>query len=305
MTRRNLPLVVLWMGGALVSFSVSAVVVRVLTPTLGIFEILTLRSAIGIALLLGAAWAMPRLRPGLRLRRPWLHLARNVPHSFGQAGWAYGITLLPLATVFALEFTSPVWLALLAVIFLGERMTLPRAGAVLLGLIGVLVVLRPGMAAIEPASLAVLAAAFSFALTGVLTKKLTGSESTFSILLWMNVIQLPLHLAFSDLFFVGRIEGWQAWGIAGVGLSGVASHLCLTQAYRYGDATIVIPLDFLRIPLIAFVGAIFYGERLDLFVFLGAALIVAGILLNLTAEARRPDEVATSSRRPGSGPESG
>lgn len=305
MTARNLPLVVLWMSGALVTFSVSAVVVRVLTPTLGIFEILTLRSVLGIALLLGAAWAVPRLRPGLRLRHPWLHLARNVPHTFGQAGWAYGITLLPLATVFALEFTSPVWLALLAVIFLGERMTLPRAGAVLLGLIGVLVVLRPGLAAIQPASLAVLAAAFSFALTGVLTKKLTGSESTFSILFWMNVIQLPLHLLFSDPLFVSRIEGWQAWGIAGVGLSGVASHLCLTQAYRYGDATIVIPLDFLRIPLIAFVGAIFYGERLDLFVFLGAALIVAGILLNLSAEARRPAPAATSSRRPGSGPESG
>lgn len=305
MPPRNLPLVVLWMSGALVSFSLSAVVVRLLTPTLRIFEILTLRSLIGIAVLLGAALAVPSLRPGLRLRHPGLHLLRNVPHSFGQAGWAYAITAMPFATVFALEFTSPVWLAILAVIFLGERMTLPRIASVGLGLVGVLVVLRPGVAAIQPASLAVLAAAFSFALTGVVTKKLTASESTFAILFWMNVVQLPIHLLFSDPLFPARIEGWQLWAVVGMGVSGITSHLCLTQAYRHGDATIVIPLDFLRIPLIALVGAAFWGERLDLFVFAGAAIIVAGLLLNLSAEARRPDPAsATSSRTPGSGPAS-
>lgn len=301
MTRRNLPFVVLWMAGALVSFSTSAIVVRVMRPTLGVFEILTLRSVLGIAILLAAAGLVPRLRPGLRLRRPGLQLLRNVPHSFGQAAWAYAVTVMPFATVFALEFTAPVWLSILAVLFLGERMTPPRIAAVVLGLLGVLVILRPGLAIIQPASLAVLAAAFSFAVTGVVTKKLTATLSTFSILLWMNVIQLPIHLLFSDPAFPGRIEAWQLWGVVGVGASGVASHLCLTQAYRYGDATVVIPLDFLRIPLIALVGAVFYGERLDLFVFAGAAIIVSGILLNLAAEARRPDGAATSSQTPGSG----
>ena len=308
MSQRNLALVVLWMSGALFSFTVSAVVVRVLRPTLAIFEMLAIRSFLGIAILLAAAWIWPSLRPGLRLRRPLLHLLRNVPHVLGQAGWAYGITILPFATVFALEFTSPVWLAILAVIFLGERLSVPRIGAVLLGLAGVMVVLRPGLVTLQPASLAVLAAAFSFALTGVVTKALTATQSTFAILFWMNVIQLPLNLAASDPLFVTRIEPWQIWGALGAGVSGVTSHLCLTQAYRHGDATLVIPLDFLRIPLIAAIGWLFYGERLDVMVFLGAGIIVSGILWSLLAEARRPAVAtgggaaiadATSSRRPG------
>lgn len=287
MTQRNLPLVVLWSFGALISFSTTAIAARTLAASLGVFEILAVRSALGLAIL-GLAFASPRLRPKLRLRRPLLHLLRNVPHMLGQAGWAYAVLALPLSTAFALEFTAPLWVTVMAVLFLGERMSVPRAGAVILGLVGVIVVLRPGLEAFQPAALAMLAAAFTFGIVGVVTKELTKTETTLSILFWMNAIQFPLNLLGSDPGFVLRLAPTDAWAVLALGVSGVASHLCFTQAYRYGDATVVVPLDFMRISTIAFVGWLLYGERLDLFVFLGAAIMVSGIVWSLASEARRP-----------------
>lgn len=293
MNGRNLPLVVLWMTGTVVSFSVSAVSVRVLSRTLGIFEFLSLRSAVGIVVLAAIALAGPGGFRRLALRRPALQLFRNAAHTAGQAAWAYGITLLPLATVFALEFTSPVLVAILALVVLRERLSVARIGAVILGLAGVLVVLRPGIAVFQPASFWVLGSALAFASVAIATKMLTATESTLGILFWMNMIQLPLNLLGSEPLFIARIEPSQWGGVVAFCVSGLTSHLCLTQAYRHGDASMVVPLDFLRIPLIALVGWELYGEPLDPFVFLGAALIVGGISWNLFAEGRRPLEAPT------------
>ena len=195
--------------------------------------------------------------------------------------------LLPLATVFALEFTAPAWALLLAMPVLGERMTASRIGAVVLGLMGVLVIVRPGLATFQPAALLVLLAALGFANTLILTKKLTRTDTTFAIIFWMNLIQLPLALIGSNPLFVTKLAFADLAPALAVGISGLASHYCLANAFRWGDASVVVPLDFLRIPLIAVVGWWLYGERLDPLVFSGAALIVAGILWNLRSEAAR------------------
>jgi drug/metabolite transporter (DMT)-like permease len=195
------------------------------------------------------------------------------------------VTLLPLASVFALEFTSPAWVAVLALLVLGERLTPSRLGVLGLGFAGVLVVLRPGLATFQPASLLVLAAALGYAVASTLTKKLTASTTTFAILFWMNAIQLPMGLAGSDWTFPARLGAADLPALLGVAVSGLVSHFCLTNAFRAGDATLVVSLDFVRIPLIALVGRVVYGERLDPFVFVGAALIVGGIVWNLRAEA--------------------
>lgn len=276
------------MSGALLCFATMAVSVRELADALNVFEMLSMRSASGILMLLGLALARPELHHLLRTRRLSLHAVRNVFHFGAQVGWAQGIVLLPLATVFALEFTTPIWVAVLAVILLGERMTLSRAGTVALGFLGVLVILRPGAGSFQPAAFLVLAAAVGFAATSVATKRLTASDATFTILFYMNLIQLPLNLAFSDPLFLLKLNPGHILPSLGVALCGLASHYCLTNAFRFGDAVIVVPLDFLRIPLIAVVGWLVYREALDWAVFLGAALIVAGILWNLLAEARRP-----------------
>ena len=275
------------MTGALLSFSTMAVSIRGLSGALSIFEILTARSVLALVILLSIAALRPELRAGLRPRRMGLNLLRNSIHFGSQFAWALSITLLPFATVFALEFSMPVWVAILAVIFLGERLTPGRIGVIVLGLIGVLMILRPGLEAFRPASLLVLGAAFGFATFNILTKKLTATESTFGIVFWMNAMQLPMGLAGSDPFFILKVGIAQLPWLLGVGIAGLSAHYCLANAFRSGDATLVLPLDFLRLPLIAIIGWLFFGEALDLFVFVGALLMVIGILWNLGSETKR------------------
>ena len=288
MTDNKIARVVLWMVGALLSFSVMAVSIRELSRGgLSIFEILAIRS--GVALfVLGTLLAVRKdLRVHALPRRMGLNLFRNTVHYASQYSWALSLTMLPLATVFALEFTMPAWTAVLAVWFLHERMTPSRLGVVILGLIGVLVILRPGIAGFNPAAILVLLAAFGYAITMITTKQLTKTETTFGIVFWMAVIQLPLSLIGSDPTVFLRFEPRHILPAIGVGMAGLTSHYCLSNAFRSGDATLVVPLDFMRIPLIAVVGWAFYGERLDVFVLLGAMIIVSGVLWNLRSEVAR------------------
>jgi drug/metabolite transporter (DMT)-like permease len=211
---------------------------------------------------------------------------RNGTHFIANNCWTFGVIALPLATVFAIEFMMPVWAGLLAVLLLGERFTLRRAGSIVLGLIGVLVILRPGVEALNPAALAVLVASFGYAASNIATKKLIPVQSTIAILFWMNVMQIVMALPGIDLQFLLRLSSQQWIWALGIAFGGTFAHYCLTNALRVADAIVVIPLDFLRIPLIALVGWMFYGERLDLLVFAGAGIIVSGIVWNLRAEMR-------------------
>jgi drug/metabolite transporter (DMT)-like permease len=285
-TQRNLPAVILWMAGSLFSFSALAVSLRELKPFFSVFEMLSLRCAAGLAILLLVTAVRPDLRAGLRRPNVKIHLFRNAIHFLGTYGWAYGVTVLPLALVFALEFTTPAWVALLAVLFLKEKPTRARIVAIVLGFLGVLVILRPGVEGLQPAALVVLGAAVAFGITVTTTKAMTRTESTLAILIGMNALQLPMNLLGADPLFWGRLPDAPLLPVLGVAFAGLSAHWCLTNAYRFGDAIMVVPLDFLRIPLIAVVGFALYAEPLDPLVFLGSALIVAGILYNLRAETR-------------------
>ncbi len=276
------------MVGALLSFSVMAVSIRELARNgLSIFEILAIRSAVALVFLLVLVAMRPELRPYMRPQRMKLNFLRNGVHYASQYAWALSLTMLPLATVFALEFTMPMWTALLAAWLLHENLTPSRLGVVVLGLVGVLVILRPGIASFNPAALLVLSATVGYAITMITTKELTKTETTFGIVFWMAVIQLPLSLAGSDPSVFARLQFSHLLPAIGVGIAGLSSHYCLSNAFRAGDATLVVPLDFLRIPLIAVVGWAFYGESLDIFVLLGALIIIAGVLWNLRAETVR------------------
>jgi drug/metabolite transporter (DMT)-like permease len=282
----NVPAAVLWMTGTLLSFSVTAVSVRELGGVANLFEILMVRSLGGLALLLAVMISQPRLFKELVLRKPVVHLIRNGSHFLASLGWSFAIITLPLATVFAIEFMMPVWAGLLAVIMLGERFSISRAGCIALGFAGVLVIMRPGFEAFQPAALAVLGASLGYAISNIATKKLVPVQQTIAILFWMNLMQVFMALIGTDPAFPMRLTAWQWLAAAGIAVSGTVAHYCLTNALRVADAIVVIPLDFLRIPLIAFVGWMFYGERLDLLVFAGAAIIVSGIIWNLRDEMR-------------------
>jgi len=275
----------LWMMGALASFVGMAIAGRELTAAgIGIFEILLLRSLMGLvivsALLMRSGWAQ------ISARRLGLHVVRNVGHFGGQFGWFYGIAMIPLAEVFAIEFTTPMWTAIIAALLLGERMTRPRLLAIALGIAGVLIMLRPGLAVIHPAALAVLGAAVCYAMSHVLTRKLASTESALAILFYMTVIQLPLALIPAAMHWVTPPPALWLW-LAVVGATGLSAHYCMTRALRLADATVVVPMDFLRLPLIAVAGAVFYGEQLDWFVIAGAAVMVVGNLGNILAERAR------------------
>ncbi len=276
------------MVGALLSFSAMAVSIRQLSAGgLNIFEILAIRSGVALLVLFILLALRPELRPYALPRRMKLNLLRNTVHYASQFAWAVALTMLPLAMVFALEFTMPAWTAILAVWLLGEKMTPSRLGVVVLGLIGVLVILRPGIASFNPAAILVLMAAFGYAVTMIATKKLTATETTFGIIFWMAAIQFPLSLIGTDPSVYLHLGMRHILPAIAVGVAGLSSHFCLSNAFRAGDATLVVPLDFMRIPLIAVVGWAFYGERLDVFVLLGALIIISGVLWNLRAESAR------------------
>ena len=275
----------LWMGGAMLSFAAMAVAARELLRTMGGFETLFLRSLVSFVLVLAL---LPRFGLGvLRTRRFGLHVLRNVLHFGGQYAWVYAIAMLPLATVFAIEFTMPVWTAVLAIPILGERLNRGRTVMLVLGLAGILIILKPGFAVVRPAAFAMLAGSFAYASMNVATKRLAENDSAIAILFYMSAIQLPLGL-------VPALAQWVTPGIAdlpwilAIGAAGLSSHYCLTRALRIADATLVVPIDFLRLPLIAVVGAMFYGERIELSIMLGAAVIFAGTYYSIRRESRKP-----------------
>jgi drug/metabolite transporter (DMT)-like permease len=286
MAQPSMTWVALWMTGALLSFSAGALSVRELAKTISVFDIMSFRSATGLLFLVALAAAWPALWRGLAPRHMKLHVVRNSTHFLAQICWATAITLLPLATVFAIEFTMPAWVALLAVVFLGERMTAGRAARVALCFLGVLVIVRPGLEGFQPAAFLVVVSALAMAVTLIITKKLTATQSTFAILFWMNLMQLPMNLAFSNPSWLLNVDSSMVLPLLGMAVTGLSTHWCLTNAFRCGEATIVVPLDFLRVPFIALVGWWLYGEPLDAFVFAGAALIITGVVWNLQAESR-------------------
>jgi drug/metabolite transporter (DMT)-like permease len=287
-----------WMSGTLLSFIVAALSVRMLSEKLNAFEMMSVRSAGGLIILFLLTVWRPDLLEGLRANRMGLQTVRSIVNFVSQICWTIAVTVLPFATVFALEFTAPAWVALLAVLFLGERMTLSRTIALIVCSSGVLLVLRPGMESFQPTALLVVFGALLFAITAILTKKLIETETTFAIMFWMNLIQFPLNLAGSDPTFIFRIEVPMIPPLMGIAIAALSIHYCLTNAFRCGDALIVIPMDFLRVPLIAAIGWMFYGEHLDIFVFAGAGLIIAGVLWNVRGEAQRKGRVAARPARP-------
>jgi drug/metabolite transporter (DMT)-like permease len=284
-------LVLAWMLGSLVSFAGVALSVRGLQGAMTVFEMLAIRNIGGLVILAGMMLLAPNPQQTVRMARPAIHGLRNVAHFIGQALWVYGVTVLPLATVFAIEFTTPAWVALFAVFFLKERMTLPRAIAIALGFAGVLIILRPGMESFRPEALAVVMAAVFFGIQITTTKFLTGSNATWTIMFWMNLMQLPMNMVANmamghSPLIVGKLDPALWLPALGIAVTGFLAHYCLTNAFRHGDATLVIPIDFLRVPLIALIGWMFYAETPELPVLLGAAVVIGGVCVNLLAEAR-------------------
>jgi drug/metabolite transporter (DMT)-like permease len=273
----------LWMSGTLVSFMAMAVGGRQLSGHMTTFQILFFRSLIGLIIV--GFWLWRSNWQQVLTRHFRVHALRNIAHFGGQFGWFYGIAFIPLAEVFALEFTVPIWTAVLATMLLGERITRARVAAITFGVAGVILILRPGLAVINPASLAVLGGAFGYALSHTLTRKLAQVDTPLAILFYMTLIQLPLGLATSIFEWTTPSIAMLPWIVA-VGVTALSGHYCMARALAIADAIVVVPLDFLRLPLIAVVGALIYHEPLDWLVLAGGGVMFTGNLINIRAEKK-------------------
>ena len=277
----------LWMIGAILAFTSMAIAGRAVSLELDTFEIMLFRSITGFIVVLIAAKVCGTLHQ-INRQQLGLHGLRNLAHFTGQNLWFFALPIIPLTQLFALEFTGPIWVILLAPLVLGEKITRIGALAAVLGAIGVLIVTRPFEAEITLGTLAAGCAAIGFAFTAIFTRKLTRTQSITCIMFWLTGMQAIFGLIGAGYDGDIALPSTDAlpWIIL-IGFAGLIAHFCLTTALSLAPASIVMPIDFVRLPVIAFVGAAFYMEPLDPWVFIGAAVIFGANYMNLSFGAAR------------------
>ena len=276
-----------WMIGTIVSFSSMAVAGREVSYALDTFEIMMYRSLFGLMIVSVVLTATRRWKV-VRVHHLGQHAIRNLAHFTGQNLWFFAVTAIPLAQVFALEFTSPLWVLVLSPLLLGERLTRMRALCALAGFIGILIVARPSPSTVDVGLIAAACAALFFALTNILTKRLTRHESIGGIMFWLTAMQLVMGVAAScwdgDVALPGMAE---LVFVIIIAVAGLTAHFCLTNALAIAPATVVMPFDFVRLPAIAVIGMMLYGEPMDIWIFVGAAVIFGAVYMNVLAETRK------------------
>ncbi|MFT5032309.1 MAG: drug/metabolite transporter (DMT)-like permease [Bacteroidia bacterium] len=267
-----------WMVGAIASFSAMAIAARIVLGDLTPLQLMFYRNIIAVMVLI---FCLPMIGlHRLKIQQPLTHVIRHSVHFFGQFAWFVAIALIPLAQVFALEFTVPIWAVLFAALLVNEQITRQRLWALLLGFAGTMVIVRPGLVAVETVTIVMLCGALAFGLVHTLTRKITQTDSPMSVLVLMNFLQLPMAaIAFSVDPLWPPSGQWPC--LVSIALTALTAHYCLAKALSLAPANIVIPMDFLRLPLIAVLAWWIFQEPLEVWVFAGAALMLTGIWINL------------------------
>lgn len=269
----------LWMAGWLTLMLTMSVAGRTATEEVDVFQIMLMRSVMGLFML----YPLVRMAGGfaaVKPHRPGLHVGRNIVHYAAQFSWFLGLTLIPLAQLISIEFTMPIWTALFAAAFLGERLNMWKWSSIALGVVGVAIIVRPFGGELNLGQLVALFAAFGFGISVTMVKGLTRHDSVLTIMVSMLVIQSILGLV--PALWVWRWPSAEIWpSIVVIAFCGTFSHYCMARAMTHADATVVVPMDFLRVPLSALLGWALYAELVDGYTVLGALLILAGNTLNL------------------------
>ena len=277
----------IWMMGAVVSFSMMAIAGREVSFELDTFEIMMYRSLVGLCIVVGFI-ILQRRKHEIATQVIRLHLIRNLCHFAGQNLWFFALTLIPLAQLFALEFTTPLWILLLSPLVLGERLTRIRVLAAVVGFIGILIVARPSPETFNIGTLTAAMAAIGFAGAIMFTKKLTRTETLTCIMFWLTLTQSVFGLVCAGID--GDIALPSAASVPWLGviaICGLLAHVCITSALSIAPATLVSPIDFTRLPVIAVIGLVIYNEPVDIFVIIGAVIIFGANYLNLWSETRK------------------
>ena len=270
-----------WMLGAVLSFSLMAIAGRELGGELDSFEIMLWRSFAGIFIVLSLALQFGTLNQ-IKFTDLKLHAIRNACHFFGQALWYFAVTQVTLAQLFAFEFTAPLWVALMAPLFLQETLTKRKFLIICVGFAGILVIARPEADNLSPGMIAAIFCAIGFAGSILTTKLLTRKHSVTCILFWLTIMQFFMSLGLAGIdgdIAVPKSASLHWCAIISIG--GLTAHFCITTALTLASATIVAPLEFLRLPVIAVAGYFVYAEALSIFVLIGAILIVGANIANI------------------------
>lgn len=259
--------------GTLVTFTL--VFARKVSPDIHVFEIVFFRSLFGLAVM--SPWLARRGFGVLRVRRRGLITLRAGLAFFGSAALFYAATLMPLAEVTSIVFIRPIIATVAAIIFLGEVVRLRRWSAILVGLIGALVIVRPGFASVN------IGVAFAFVTVCTLTwntinlKILTRDDSPDALAVWHMIMMLPLG-AVACLFVWTTPTLEQLMWLFLIGAFEMTSQRAMSRGYAAADATVLMAFSFLRLPVAALLGFALFGERPEIWVWIGAAIIAASAL---------------------------
>ena len=273
----------LWMCAAATAFALMITLVRQLTEGLHPLQVVFFRTAFGLLAML--PWLLGQGVGVLRTGHLRLHLLRALIGIFAMVGWFTTLSLMPLAEATALSFTAPIFTSVLAVLILGEAMRLRRWTATAIGFLGALLIVRPGFAAIDPAAFLAIGTAAIWASSTVLIKIMARTESAGAITTYMVLLTTPMTLA-AALFVWQNPTLVQLGWAALLGTAGSAGHICMSRALATADATVVAPLDYLRLPIVALIAFLAFGEVPSVWVWIGGGVIAASSIYIAQREGR-------------------
>ena len=267
--------------------------VRHVSAELHPFEIAFFRNLFGLAtmapLAVRAGW------PSLLSRQPRLQLVRSLFGIAAMTSWFYGLSVVPIAQATALSFTAVIFGSIGAVLLLGERMRLRRWSAVAVGFAGVLIILRPGVAEVDPGALVVLLSAVCWATALLLVKKLAVTDSTVCIVTWNSVLLTALSLPVALPVWVWPDAAALLW-LGLIGVLATIGHLAMTAAFRAAEATVVFPMDYTRLLWASLIGYLAFGEIPDAWTWVGGTVIFASTSYIAAREARVRRERAAAAK---------
>ena len=271
-----------WMLISVIAFCVMAIAVKEMSNDINSFQIIFYRSLIGL-LSISILFKKRLSKPNFSILKE--HLFRNIFHLIGQYGWILGITYLSLAEVTAIEFSVPIWILLISSLFLKEKLTSQKTISILLGFIGVMVILRPGIEIVSSNSIIVLISAISYAIAHTSTKKLTNTYTSLNIVFIMCLIQIPISFCFAltDWNLPNSID--VMWLII-IGISAIIAHFSMAEAMKYDDISSIISVDYIRLPLLITIGIVMYDEEFKSIYLIGGTLIFIGNWINNRPKAK-------------------
>ena len=252
-------------------------IVQYLSHSVHVFEIAFIRQFLGF-IFMSAFFLRDGLRP-LITRRLGLHILRSVFNVAAMLAFFYGLSMEPLAKVISLGLTAPLFATLGAVIFLKEKMTTFRWVSLAVGVIGALIILRPGIQSVSLGALMVLLSNTLWAIALVVIKVLTKTETSVTVALYASLLQTPLALCFAIFYWQWPTPEQLIW-LALLAMLGTIAQLALTEAFHKADATIVLPADFTKLIWASIIGYIFFDQIPEIWIGVGALVIFSAVFLN-------------------------